>query len=199
MAIPTTGFAPSVERHGSGRLVADNIRPDGQICFNLVEWTTAKPNIAFLAKVKERILTPGRPEEAHIFKINEIINDSHRTSIVYDLGEEPIDLYSVLLMVPKPSSDDRRQLAYIVASQVRSLHVHFQLCHPAMRTKTFGFLPTPQITNGYPVDLAKPYILDLTRCPPSRQLPLIFSCTLSTRRRQRQRQSMEGGTTKPGP
>ena len=71
---------------------------------------------------------------------------------------QPMDLRDVLQKVGKPSGDDRRVLSRIIATQVRSLHVHLQLHHTALRTESFVFFGDAEKP-----DLTKPYVLDWAR------------------------------------
>ncbi|RYC55505.1 hypothetical protein CHU98_g10706 [Xylaria longipes] len=98
-----------------------------------------------------------RPEEVHTLKINGLFRQGPRTAIFYECAESPIDLREVLLKVPKPPDSVIRALARVIATQVRSLHVHFQVNHTALRTESFVFL------GGKPVDYTRPYLLDLAR------------------------------------
>jgi hypothetical protein len=131
--------------------MGDWLRKDGQTVMGLLEWTTAAPNIgAYLVVVEERVPTDGnRPEEIHTLKVDGFFSEGPRP---------PTDLRDVLLKVPKPSGDDRRALSRIIATQVRSLYVHFQLYHMALRTDSFVFFGDAEKP-----DLTKPYVLDWTR------------------------------------
>ncbi|KAI0815415.1 hypothetical protein GGR55DRAFT_675032 [Xylaria sp. FL0064] len=178
MAERMTGFlssSPEVDTgSGGGRSTGQITQPDGQLFFGLLEWT-AELNHEFLHAVRERIPTDGgkRPEEASTLKIRGHYAEKHGTAIVYECPQRPVDLREVLLNTLKPLSDDRRMLAGIIAAQVRSLHVHFQLCHPALRTESFVFFPARDGSSngstgdaGRP-DLTSPYILDWGRRRPS--------------------------------
>ncbi|CAK7234143.1 hypothetical protein SCUCBS95973_008835 [Sporothrix curviconia] len=58
-----------------------------------------------------------------------------------DTQQQPTSLYDLILKTkPKPSSSERRSLALVIATQVRSLHTHFQVSHPALQTHSFVFL-----------------------------------------------------------
>lgn len=61
----------------------------------------------------------------------------------------------MLLKIKKPSSNDRRILASILATHIRSLHVHFHLEYMALRTESFVFFGDSNTP-----DLANPCILD---------------------------------------
>jgi hypothetical protein len=69
-----------------------------------------------------------------------------------------MNLRDILQKIEKPSGSDRRALASIVATQVRSLHVHFHLQHTALRAESFVFLGGPDRPN-----FTNPYILDWGR------------------------------------
>ncbi|KAJ4108309.1 hypothetical protein NW760_003375 [Fusarium oxysporum] len=106
----------------------------------LIEWTTAVPEALkpYLATVQERIPTDeNRPEETRTL---------------------PTDLRDGISRIQKPSSEDRRALGRIIATQVRSLYVQFQIHHPALRTESFVFFGDPNRP-----DFTKPYILDWGR------------------------------------
>ncbi|KAK7584712.1 hypothetical protein V3481_011040 [Fusarium oxysporum f. sp. vasinfectum] len=106
----------------------------------LIEWTTAVPEALkpYLATVQERIPTDeNRPEETRTL---------------------PTDLRDAISRIQKPSSEDRRALGRIIAIQVRSLYVQFQIHHPALRTESFVFFGDPNRPN-----FTKPYILDWGR------------------------------------
>lgn len=137
------------------------LQKGGQAAVGLLEWTTVEPNVflAYLEDVAERIPTGGnRLEEIHTLKIHGIFHEGPRTALVYQCSQQPADLRDVLFKVQKPSGEDRRALSRIIATQVRSLYVHFQLRHPGLRTESFVFFGN---------DLTKPYVLDWARSPSS--------------------------------
>ncbi|EXM34412.1 hypothetical protein FoTM2_010496 [Fusarium oxysporum f. sp. vasinfectum] len=104
----------------------------------LIEWTTAVPEALkpYLATVQERIPTDeNRPEETRTLVIDHLFNDGRRNALIY-----------------------RRALGRIIAIQVRSLYVQFQIHHPALRTESFVFFGDPNRPN-----FTKPYILDWGR------------------------------------
>ena len=131
---------------------------NGRSFSGLLEWTATAPE-AFLPcveSVKERIPTDDdiyRQEETHTLKIDGHFSEGGRIALVYRCPQQRTDLRDILLNIPKPTPDDRRALSRIIATQIRSLHVHFRLRHPALRTQSFVFL-------GAKPDLTKPYILD---------------------------------------
>ncbi|KAH9906991.1 hypothetical protein F4778DRAFT_608272 [Xylariomycetidae sp. FL2044] len=163
-----------------GRSLVTYVRKGGAAETGLLEWTAAAPDAfrAHLAKVEERLPTgDGRPEEARTLKIGGLFSSSQEgrstttTALVYQCAprQPPVDLREVMLRLPKPSSDDRRALSLVIATQVRSLHVHFQLQHVALRTESFVFLARGGGVGGggsaEGLDLKKPYILDWARLP----------------------------------
>ncbi|EXL72021.1 hypothetical protein FOPG_12377 [Fusarium oxysporum f. sp. conglutinans race 2 54008] len=104
----------------------------------LIEWTIAVPEALkpYLATVQERIPTDeNRPEETRTLVIDHLFNDERRNALIY-----------------------RRALGRIIATQVRSLYVQFQIHHPALRTESFVFFGDPNRP-----DFTKPYILDWGR------------------------------------
>lgn len=126
----------------------------------LIEWTTAMPETLepCLAAVEERLPTDeNRPEEARTLVFNHFFSCGPRIALVYKCVEQPIDLREAITRIPKPSPEYRRALGRTIATQVRSLYVHFQINHPALRTESFVFF-----VNSDP-NLTTPYILDWTR------------------------------------
>lgn len=127
----------------------------------LIEWTTTVPEALkpYLATVQERIPTDeNRPEETRTLVIDHLFNDGRRNALIYRCVEQPTDLRDAITRIQKPSSEDRRALGRIIAAQVRSLYVHFQFHHPALRTESFVFFGDPNRP-----DFTKPYILDWGR------------------------------------
>ncbi|KAI0452419.1 hypothetical protein F5B21DRAFT_526835 [Xylaria acuta] len=144
----------------NGRSRGKRIQKGGKSTTGILEWTTESPEAfrKYLEAVEERIPTfGGRAEEVHTLKINGIFRRGPRTALFYECAESPIDLREVLLKVPRPPDSAIRALARVIATQVRSLHVHFQVDHTALRTESFVFL------GARPVDYARPYLLDLAR------------------------------------
>jgi hypothetical protein len=148
----------------SGRSMGKWFQKVGGAAVGLLEWTTSPTEalLPLLHNIEDRVPTRGnREEEAQTLKILGVFSEGDRTAIIYNAPFQPPDLRDVLLNVPKPSGEDRRKLSLIVATQVRSLHVHFQLPHPGLRTESFVF--------GGPAaspDLARPYVLDWARPAP---------------------------------
>ncbi len=145
----------------SGRTMGRWLQSGGLVAVGLLEWTTAPPEalIAHLRDVEERIPTGGdRHEEVHTLTIQGVFSDGPRTAIIYRSSRQPTDLRDALVTIPKPSSADRRTLSSIIATQVRSLHVHFQLPHPGLRTESFVFRG-----DAAKPDLSRPYLLDWAR------------------------------------
>ncbi|KAF2455119.1 hypothetical protein BDY21DRAFT_351261 [Lineolata rhizophorae] len=147
----------------AGRSMGRCTQNDGETVNILLEWRASVPATlsAYLTKVADNIPTDedvNRPEEIRTMKIAGIFHDPQRTAIVYLCPRQPVNLRDVLRKIEKPSGSDRRALASIIATKVRSLHVHFHLQHMALRAESFVFLGE----NGRP-DFANPYILDWGR------------------------------------
>ncbi|KAI0865893.1 hypothetical protein F4860DRAFT_526278 [Xylaria cubensis] len=146
----------------NGRSRGKRILKDGRSIKGLLEWTPATPDVFlhYLEAIEERIPTSGgRAEEVHTMKINGLFRQGSRTAIFYECEESPIDLREVLLKVPRPPDYVIRALAKVIATQIRSLHVHFQIDHTSLRTESFVFL------GAKPVDYTRPYLLDMARSP----------------------------------
>ncbi|KAF5621937.1 hypothetical protein F52700_10811 [Fusarium sp. NRRL 52700] len=126
----------------------------------LIERTTTMPETLkpCLAAVAERLPTDeNRPEEARTLAFDAFFNSVFESVLVYKCIETPTDLRDVITRIPKPSSQHRRALGRTIATQVRSLYVHFRIDHPALRTESFVFF-----VNSDP-NLNTPYILDWVR------------------------------------
>ncbi|KAH8165431.1 hypothetical protein CIB48_g2817 [Xylaria polymorpha] len=152
----------------SGRSRGKRLHKGGKCTTGLLEWTTESPKTfrPYLEAVEERLPTDsgGRAEEAHTLKINGLFRQGARTAIFYECAEPPIDLREVLRKVARPSDGAIRGLARAVATQVRSLHVHFQINHTALRTESFVFLGA-HYGRPYVLDLARPAVADMYRHP----------------------------------
>jgi hypothetical protein len=74
-------------------------------------------------------------------------------------------LRDVIEGMPRPSTGDRRALSHIILTQVRSLHVHFDLVHGALRPDSFVFFAPDAASLP---NLSQPYVLDWTRNPETR-------------------------------
>ncbi|KAI0445138.1 hypothetical protein F4803DRAFT_571940 [Xylaria telfairii] len=151
----------------NGRSRGKRLHKGGKSTTGLLEWTTESPKIfrPDLEAVEERLPTSGgRAEEAHTLKINGLFRQGGRTAIFYECAESPIDLRDVLRKVARPSDGAIRGLAWTVATQVRSLHVHFQINHSALRTESFVFLGA-HYERPYVLDLARPAVADMYRHP----------------------------------
>ncbi|KAH7199589.1 hypothetical protein DER44DRAFT_887680 [Fusarium oxysporum] len=88
----------------------------------LIEWTTAVPEALkpYLATVQERIPTDeNRPEETRNLEIDHLFNDGRRNALIYRCVEQPTDLRDAITHIQKPSSEDRRALGRIIATQGR--------------------------------------------------------------------------------
>lgn len=147
-----------------GRSIGTWIRKDGRTVTGLLEWTAASPEAlgSHLTAFMERLPTDedvSRSEEARTLKIDAIFREGRRTALVYLCSQQPIDLRNILLTVEKPSGNDRRALSRIIATQVRSLHVHFQLRHAALQTQSFVFfgdIGKPDLSRAYVLDWGRP-------------------------------------------
>ncbi len=127
----------------AGRRLGQWTRADGQSVGVLLEWTTSPAASSHLSRV-ESLPTDedgdvDRPEEARTRKVEGVCIDGPRTAIVYRCPAQPLYLGDLIRNNPKPSGADRCRLACIVATQVRSLHVHFGLEHAALRPDSFAF------------------------------------------------------------
>lgn len=159
--------------HGSsGRTFSTWTFKDGSKGKRLLEWSTSPPEAfdAYITEVKRRIATgdePQRLEEARTLKIEGSLQDGPRTILVYKCNQKPTSLREVIKHVHKPSVDDRRILASVIANQVRSLHVHYQLTHNALRADSFVFF----LDTRRP-DFSRPFIVDWAGAPsPMHQHP----------------------------
>jgi hypothetical protein len=154
---------PDAEDSG-GRSMGRWMRNDGEAISVLLEWRASVPADldTCLSTVVENIPTDedvNRPEEIRTMKVAGIFHNAPRTAIVYQCPRQPVNLRDILRNIEKPSGSDRRALASIVATQVRSLHVHFHLQHTALRTESFVFLGStdrPDLTNPYILDWGRP-------------------------------------------
>lgn len=73
----------------------------------------------------------------------------------------PNTLRDIFRLIPKPPGDERRRLCQSIATQVRSLHVHFHLRHPGLRLDSFAFVG--QTLNN--LNSGHFFILDWARTP----------------------------------
>lgn len=150
----------------------------------LLEWVAVKPYMTLLQIVDERMLSnqdgdaaDWRREEAHTLPTHLVTCEGDAWVVIYKCPafqqREPINLRDMIRTTPKPSADERRTLARIVATQVRSMHVHFHIHHPALRTESFFFMATATSAGGLLApddaapsapfsqpDITKPYVLD---------------------------------------
>ena len=145
-----------------GRSMGTWSRNDGRKVTGLFEWTASAPEDfnTFIVEELERIPTDddvNRPEEVRTLKVEGLFNGAD-AALVYQCAQQPVNLHDVLVNIGKPSGDDRRALGSIIATQVRSLHVHFQLPHTALRGESFVFFGSLNKP-----DLANPYVLDWVR------------------------------------
>lgn len=133
-------YEPGTEGVG-GRSMGMWTRNDTPVSV-LLEWRSPVPAdfAAYVAKIVENIPTDedvNRPEAIRTLKFEGLFNEGPRTTLVYQCPQSPVNLRDVLLQIKKPSGDDRRALASIVATQIRSLYYHCRLRHTALRTESF--------------------------------------------------------------
>lgn len=161
-----------------GRCLATHTRKDGTTAPLVLEWVSTVPTGLTISLVQLREELPTnqsrrrRPEEVRTLRLAGIHHGARRAALAYELPYVPATLRDVLENVPKPSASDRCVLARLVATQVRSLHVHFRNRHMALRTESFVFLREPgadsnKKKNGSAgaggLDLRNPYLLDWGR------------------------------------
>lgn len=178
MAQPQTGFSEDgtdgrSTRTSTSRRTCRWFAAVGEKSFlGLLEWVVAEPTLAQLQTVEERMIsqqgggtTSWREEEAHTLPTHLITNENDAWVVIYKCPasqqQQPINLCEMMRTMAKPLADERRTLAHTVATQVRSLHVHFNILHPALRTESFVFM-TPTLPHGGSAspDTTNPYILD---------------------------------------
>jgi hypothetical protein len=140
-------------------------RNDGSKVNVVLEWrVSASADLgARVAKALENIPTDedvNRPEEIRTLKFEGLftVQEQSLSALVYECPQKPLNLRDVLLTIAKPSGDDRGKLAGIIATQIRSLNVHFRLRHAGLRTESFIFFG-----DAKKPDLANPYLLDWGR------------------------------------
>lgn len=140
-------------------------RNDGSKVDVVLEWRAAASADfgARIAKAIDIIPTDedvNRPEETRTLKFEGLltIQEQSLSAFVYVCSPKSLNLREVLLTIAKPSGDDRGRLAGIIATQIRSLNVHFRLRHGGLRTQSFIFFG-----NAEKPDLANPYLLDWGR------------------------------------
>jgi hypothetical protein len=117
-------------------------------------------------QVKEWLSKPGkvmRAEEVQTLNIMAWVTFGPRLGLTYTFPTvyEPMTLSDELGTLPRPSREQRRDIALRVADAVRSLHVHHQLQHPAIRCRSFVFLRHRHSREV----LEKPFLLDWTQRP----------------------------------
>jgi len=118
---------------------------------------------ARVAKALENIPTDedvNRPEEVRTLKFEGIliVQEQSLSALVYQCPQNPLNLRDVLMTIAKLSGDDRNKLGGIIATQIRSLNVHFKICHMGLRTESFIFFDSANRLN-----LTNPYLLDWGR------------------------------------
>lgn len=153
----------------SGRTMSAWTRTDGTSFSGMLEWTAGRPDAlaGYIRAVQERVPIDGnRREEAHTLRIDGVFRAGGRTALVYRCPWQPTTLRDVLVRLRCPSADDRRRLCRLVVSQARSLHVHFDLVHAALRPESFvffgGFGGAGAAAGAVP-DLTRPFVLDWAR------------------------------------
>lgn len=137
----------------------------------LFEWSTTVQNFfpAYITAVRERVPTDdgvSRVEEARTLKIEECVHDHRGTAVIYNCIATPTSLREILRCMSKPAYMCRQTIAYYIATQVRSLYVHFDIVHMALRSDSFVYY-----VNLNP-DYSHPYVIDWARTPsPMHQHP----------------------------
>ncbi|KAL8388320.1 hypothetical protein RB595_009313 [Gaeumannomyces hyphopodioides] len=116
-------------------------------------------------KVKKQLARPGglsRPEEVQTLGIDGWVMLGSQMGLLYTFSDqyEPVSLAHEMAATPRPSRKDRVDLAGKIANTVRSLHVHHQINHPALRCGSFVYL-RHKVTGKY----NGPYLLDWSQCP----------------------------------
>lgn len=176
-------FDPSAE-DAAGRCLGTHKKRDGTTAPLVLEWISDIPAGLPIALIQLRDELPTdqsryrRPEEVRTLRIAGV-HAQGRAALAYELPYVPVTLRDVLVSVEKPAPEDRCVLAKLVATQVRSLHVHFRNKHMALRTESFVFLRDPGFTGSNKrrgaagLDLKNPYLLDWGResCPSVYQHP----------------------------
>ncbi|KAI1080582.1 hypothetical protein F5B20DRAFT_104120 [Whalleya microplaca] len=147
---------------------------NGNIHTGLCEWTTMPKETLreYVRDIKERIPTGEiRTKEVHTLEIFDgFCDEATRTGLVYRCNRRPKDLREILLKSEKFKHTLRRSFSRDIATQIRSLHVHFQLPHNALRTESFVFFfddrkhrtPCNEI---WVLDWARPPSLDIYQHP----------------------------------
>lgn len=173
----------------AGRCPAVHQKEDGTTTPLVLEWVSSLPPGLHISLIQLRDELPTnqsrhrRAEEARTLRFAGLKEgEDNRVALAYELPYVPATLRDVLLNVPKPTPSDRCMLAKLVATQVRSLHVHFRNKHMGLRTESFVFLRDASLANGAKkqngagvkgLDLRNPYLLDWGResCPSVYQHP----------------------------
>lgn len=173
----------------AGRCPATHKREDGTTTPLVLEWVSSIPPGLVISLIQLRDELPTnqsrhrRAEEVRTLRFAGLKGGKdNRVALAYELPYVPATLRDVLINVPKPSPGDRCVLARLVATQVRSLHVHFRNKHMGLRTESFVFLRDASCANGAKkqngagikeLDLRNPYLLDWGRetCPSVYQHP----------------------------
>jgi hypothetical protein len=95
-------------------------------------------------------------EEIRTLKLEGLltVQEQSLSALVYECPQKPLNLRGVPT-IAKPFGEDRGKLASIIATQIRSLNVHFRLRYAGLRTESFIFFG-----NAKKPDLTNPYLLD---------------------------------------
>lgn len=165
--------------NAAGRCLATHKRQDGTTERLLLERLPSIPASLPIALIQLRDELPThysrrrRPEEVRTLRIAGLQipgPNQPAAALAYELPYVPPTLRDVLEGVPKPAPGDRCLLASLVATQVRSLHVHFRNKHMALRTESFVFLREGSAAGKKGpgaglkgLDLRYPYVLDWGR------------------------------------
>jgi hypothetical protein len=179
MSTDTSFLSPEQVYYGvidsCGRCMGISRRSDGSQDSVLLEWRSSVPvNFkAFILKALENIPTDddmNRPEEVRTLKFKGIfkVDRQSPSALVYECAQRPLNLREVLLTIEKPSAKDRRILGSIIATQIRSLSVHFDFQHAGLRIESFVFFgdhKKPDLFNPYLLDWGRPSSTSIYRHP----------------------------------
>ncbi len=193
MAIPMLSKVKVENRHldAGGRSMGKWTRPDGKVISVLLEWrdgtsTSVQQSLEVLARDRARSLPTDEDgdvdlaDEVRTRRIEGMYHaprigslavqmplQTRRTAVIYRCpgGQPPLSLRDIIAGLPMPSPQDRAQLACIIAAQVRSMHVHFERAHGALRPASFVFMGPRGVAVSPKTlpDLRTPYLLDWGR------------------------------------
>ena len=158
-------YTPGLEDSG-GRSMSISQRSDVSKVNVLLKWKMSVPADLGLRVAKALVDIPtdedvNRPEEIRTLKSEGRLKvDEHSLSaLIYECAQKFLNFRDVLLTIEKPSSENRRILGGIIATQIRFFSVHFGLQHTGLRTESFIFfsdLNIPCLTNPYVLDWGRP-------------------------------------------